>query len=57
MASKCNRTLSLLREEYATQLSDMPKMILDAPVSDNLGDLLYYIKALAEGATLICYHR
>jgi len=44
--ARCNRTLSLLRAEYAPILSDMPEMSLEGNVSDNLAHLLYYIKAL-----------
>ena len=43
---RCNTTLSFLRTQYAPLLDDMPKISLDAPVSDNLALLLYYIEAV-----------
>ena len=39
----CNSTLSLLRIEYAPLLAEMPEILLDAPVSDNLNHLLNYV--------------
>ena len=43
--ARCNETLSLLRTQYAPLLDDMPKMVLDGNVSDNLARLLYYLEA------------
>ena len=39
----CNSTLSLLRIEYAPLLDEMPEILFDAPVSDNLNHLLNYV--------------
>ena len=41
---RCNAMLSLLRTQYAPLLDDMPAIIGDVPVSDNLGYFLYYLK-------------
>ncbi len=40
---KCNTILSHLKYQYASILSQMPEVILTAPVSDNLGALLHYL--------------
>lgn len=39
----CNSILSLLRTNYATLLADMPEMLMDVPVADNLNHLLTYV--------------
>ena len=39
----CNYTIQLMRDKYAALLGDMPEIILDDAVSDNLGKLLRYL--------------
>ena len=41
----CNSILSFLRAEYKSLLDDMPAIIMDDPVSDNVNKLLYYLRA------------
>ena len=41
----CNSILSFLQAEYTPLLDDMPEIILDDAVSDNLSKLLYYLRA------------
>lgn len=41
----CNATLRSLRNNYKTILANMPKIIMDDPVSDNLTELLHHLNA------------
>lgn len=41
----CNTALCSLRDIYAPLFADMPDLSLDAPVADNLTQLLQYIQA------------
>ncbi len=42
--SHCNTALYYLRDGYKNILADMPEIIMDAPVSANLGTLLGYLQ-------------
>lgn len=41
--SQCNTILKYLRNWYAPLLDDMPDIVIEAPVSDNLGNLLSFL--------------
>ncbi|EDN69279.1 protein containing DUF1703 [Beggiatoa sp. PS] len=41
----CNAILTFLRHEYASVLTEMPEILMDGPVSNNLGKLLHYLRA------------
>jgi len=41
----CNPILSFLRHEYAPVLNEMPEMVWEDAVSNNLGKLLHFIRA------------
>ncbi len=41
---RCNQLISGLRDRYAPILDNMPEIVIDSPVANNLSNLIYYLQ-------------